>query len=189
MNDESDAHGVANEGKGQRDAAKDPVIRGGLLALGSCIDHPVAKKKPQPPIPIIGPGNGKAYYFLWSLERVAMAFGLKTIGDKDWYAWGSEILVANQRPDGSWQGDYAACGADTCFALLFLRRANLARDLTATLKGKVEDPGESVLRPGGIGGASLQAGERLQPALQANRKAVNDDPQSSKAVLKAKPKV
>ncbi|HTU89544.1 MAG TPA: HEAT repeat domain-containing protein, partial [Gemmataceae bacterium] len=35
---------------------------------------------------------------------------------------------------------------DTCFALLFLRRANLVQDLTKSLKGKVVDPGERVLR-------------------------------------------
>ena len=26
-------------------------------------------------------------YFLWSVERVAMLYDLKTIGGRDWYAW------------------------------------------------------------------------------------------------------
>src|SRR5262249_3581901 len=120
------------------DLTRDPAVRDGLIALSTAIDHPVAKRKGRALVPLIE-GGGKAYYFLWSLERVAVAFGLPTIGNKDWYGWGTEVLVANQRKDGSWQGSYAHHGADTCFALLFLRRANLARDLTTTLKGKVQD--------------------------------------------------
>src|SRR5262249_38945041 len=88
----------------------------------------------------------QGYYFLWSLERVAVAYGLETIGSKDWYAWGAEILLQTQETNGSWQGRYADGGVDTCFALLFLRRANLAKDLTASLRGKVSDPGEVHLR-------------------------------------------
>ena len=71
------------------------------------------------------------YYYLWSLERVAVALNLDTIGNKDWYAWGSGLLLSNQEEDGTWQGDYGTGGVDTCFALLFLKRANLAMDLTA----------------------------------------------------------
>ena len=52
-----------------------------------------------------------------------MALDMKTIGQKDWYGWGAEILLENQTADGSWNGDYATGGVDTCFALLFLRRA------------------------------------------------------------------
>lgn len=85
-----------------------------------------------------------------------MIFGLETVGGKDWYAWGTEILVANQREDGGWQGEFAACGADTCFALMFLVRANLARDLTAALRGGLQDPGEVVLRGGGVDPGGLQ---------------------------------
>src|SRR5579884_1185964 len=55
------------------------------------------------------------YYFLWSLERTAMIYGLKTIQKKDWYSWGAELLVVNQTPDGSWHGKYSYAGpADTC---------------------------------------------------------------------------
>jgi hypothetical protein len=60
------------------------------------------------------------------------------------------VAVLTQLNDGSWSGDYATGGADTCFALLFLRRANLANDLTVMLKGKVTDPGRVVLK-GGVG--------------------------------------
>jgi hypothetical protein len=99
---------------------------------------------------------GRTYYFLWSLERVAVAFDLKTIGNKDWYGWGAEILLNNQQADGSWEGESDSFWANTCFALLFLKRANLAGDLTAELRGLIKDPGERVIRAGGIGGDSLR---------------------------------
>lgn len=72
-------------------------------------------------------------YFLWSVERVGMIYDLTMIGGRDWYAWGSEIILANQRPDGSWRDRFPGV-PDTCFALLFLRRANVAKDLTDKLK-------------------------------------------------------
>jgi hypothetical protein len=81
-------------------------------------------------------------YFLWSVERVAVVYGLRTIGGKDWYAWGSEILVARQVSDGSWHDAFAG-PVDTCFALLFLKRVNVAQDLTKVLQGLggARDPG------------------------------------------------
>jgi hypothetical protein len=85
---------------------------------------------------------GRFYYFLWSLERAAVAYGLDKIGGKDWYAWGAEFLLKDQEKDGSWQGVHGEYGADTCFALLFLRRADLAKDLSASLKNKMKNPAE-----------------------------------------------
>jgi hypothetical protein len=125
-------------GAKQRDISKNSQVRKGLLALGTTIGRR----------PSDGPIGGRTYYFLWSLERVAVALDLKTIGKKDWYEWGAEILLANQQSDGSWQGSYGDCGADTCFALLFLKRANLAPDLTTQLAGRIPDPGERVLKRG-----------------------------------------
>jgi hypothetical protein len=83
-----------------------------------------------------------------------VALDLKTIGGKDWHQWGAEILVANQQADGNWKGSYVP--ADTCFALLFLRRANLAQDLTTSLKGKISDGGEATLKGSGVGGDALK---------------------------------
>jgi hypothetical protein len=78
----------------------------------------------------------KNLYFLWSVERVSVLYGLKGIGNRDWYRWGAELLVANQLPTGEWdKGGYfgASPVLDTCLALLFLKRANLAADLSARL--------------------------------------------------------
>jgi hypothetical protein len=73
------------------------------------------------------------YYFLFSMERMAMVYDLKKIGDTDWYLWGVDKLLKSQQPGGQWTGLFGP--ADTCFALLFLKRANVARDLTLDLKG------------------------------------------------------
>ncbi len=113
--------------------------------------------------------GGRTYYFLWSLERVAVALDLKTIGKKDWYGWGAEILLANQQRDGSWDGDYSPAGIDTCFALLFLQRANLARDLTSRITGKLQDPAERTLKGGGVGGSAVlgESIAQIKPGLES----------------------
>jgi hypothetical protein len=122
---------------------QDPAIRKGLAALASTVGQPVGTGKEEQ-IPKLKEA-GRAYYFLWSVERVAVGLDLKTIGGKDWYDWGAEILLRNQQPDGSWAGEFAGLGIDTCFALLFLKRANLTDDLTAHVKGKIRD--EKELKP------------------------------------------
>jgi hypothetical protein len=109
-----------------RDIEKDKNLARALAALSTAIDHPVGDRKDAK----IPEAAGKAYYFLWSLERVCVALGLDTLNKKDWYAWGAEILLANQQRDGRWRGEFASSYADTCFALLFLKRSNLTRDLT-----------------------------------------------------------
>jgi hypothetical protein len=119
-----------------RDLNKDPIVRKSVLALASILDNPT-----EPPN--VAPGATKSYYFLWSLERVAMILDLETIGKTDWYHWGTELLLSDQRPDGSWtNGDYGGSTppTDTCLALHFLKRTNLVSDLTAQLKGPVKAP-------------------------------------------------
>jgi hypothetical protein len=78
------------------------------------------------------------YYFLFSMERMAVVYDLKKIDDIDWYRWGAEKLLKRQQPGGQWTGLFGP--ADTCFALLFLKRANVARDLTLDLKGIIREP-------------------------------------------------
>jgi hypothetical protein len=50
--------------------------------------------------------------------------------------------MANQHVDGSWKGEYVMGGVDTSFALLFLKKANVAKDLSAKMENKVKDPGK-----------------------------------------------
>jgi hypothetical protein len=68
------------------------------------------------------------YYYLYALERAAILYGTETLGKHVWYAEGANWLLDGQKPDGSWDvGDrtWAPWNPvwDTCFAILFLKRA------------------------------------------------------------------
>ena len=78
-------------------------------------------------------------YFLWSLERMTVIYDLKKVGDVDWHEWGTDIILEHQEEDGSWQERFPGV-PDTCFALLFLRRANLVKDLTNKLQDLLAGP-------------------------------------------------
>jgi hypothetical protein len=162
--------------------SRDPAIRTALLALSTAVGHPLgARARPQQLQ--LNLQGGKYYYFLWSLERVALTYGLETLGRRDWYSWGAEILLANQGPDGSWSnGEFNQGGCDSAFALLFLQRANLMRDLTHSLQGQVKDPVE--LRSGGVGGDALLQGPKPGPD-QFSR--LPDEKPSSKPLPDQKP--
>lgn len=123
-------HGLASDMRGAIGGVsplKDPAVQRGLQELGKSIGEPQGR----------GVKIAVNLYFLWSLERVAVVFSLSKIGDKDWYHWGSQILVANQGAAGNWtNGAYWAHTdvIDTCMALLFLKRANVVSDLTDKLQ-------------------------------------------------------
>lgn len=72
------------------------------------------------------PGRGDTfhYYYLYGLERVGAFFDRPTVGGRDWYWEGARYLVAQQGAEGGWHDQ-----TDTCFAVLFLKRA------TATISG------------------------------------------------------
>jgi len=61
------------------------------------------------------------YYYLYSLERVAMFSGMRYIGEHNWYYEGSCPLLALQRDDGKW-GEGVV---ETSFALLFLKKGTV----------------------------------------------------------------
>jgi hypothetical protein len=132
---------------------KDIHVLKGLAALSKRIGRPAGRM--DRPVPFLD------VYFLWSMERVAMLYDLRTIGDKDWYRWGAESLVTNQTKGGWWTGespqlewagkrnyDYKAA-LSTAFALLFLKRAHPMKDLTPKLPvtGAKLNEGIAALRP------------------------------------------
>jgi hypothetical protein len=105
------------------------------LAIQSALQH-LSKSIGQPAPNALADMPMTEMYFLWSTERVAVLYQLKKIIDKDWYHWGYTMLRRNQRRDGSWfaqRGHGSAAFPDTCFALLFLQRVNLVKDLTDKL--------------------------------------------------------
>lgn len=75
-------------------------------------------------------------YYLYGLERAMVVAGRPLLGVHDWYVDGAELLLDTQARDGSWsrgttrpRSGGAVGGSDpltdTCFALLFLKRASL----------------------------------------------------------------
>jgi hypothetical protein len=96
-------------------------------------------------------------YFYWSLERVGVIYGLDKIGGVDWYAYGAHTLVRAQSPEGSWRAHYRD-EVDTAFAVLFLCKSNLARDLSSKVQREVSTEmragagaGAAVPKPAGTG--------------------------------------
>ncbi len=73
------------------------------------------------------------YYYMYGLERAGILYGTEEIGTHKWYAEGATFLLRVQKEDGSWsstEADKYVKVWDTCFAILFLRRAT--RPLVAT---------------------------------------------------------
>ncbi len=50
------------------------------------------------------PNHGLAWYYFWlySLERLGVIAGRRTLGDHDWFREGTDLLVRGQRADGRW---------------------------------------------------------------------------------------
>jgi hypothetical protein len=107
---------------------KDPGVLSAIAWLGknfTVTENPLYDASPQKNIA----GGGKLtwfYYYLYGIERVGMVYGTETLGKNEWYPKGAEFLLDAQKADGHWEagnpsGDNVY--ADTCFAILFLRRA------------------------------------------------------------------
>lgn len=66
------------------------------------------------------------YYGMYALERAGILLGTEKFGPHTWYAEGAKALLVRQAANGSWNsGKQATSKAvwDTCFAILFLKRA------------------------------------------------------------------
>jgi hypothetical protein len=124
---------------------EDSRILAGLLDLYLTIGRPGDEW--EKPVRIKQAGYIHDVYFLWSVERVAMLFNLPTLGDKEWYRWGAELLVTNQLETGEFdardwseneefrtsiRGFYGPI-LKTAFALLFLKHSHPMRNLTSRL--------------------------------------------------------
>ncbi len=71
------------------------------------------------------------YYYLYALERAGMLYGTETIGSHEWYPEGAKVLIESQKADGSW----GSGTVDTCFAILFLKRATRPLDVATHAAG------------------------------------------------------
>ncbi len=74
-------------------------------------------------------------YWLYAVERVGILFGTEKLGSHEWYVEGAKHLLDAQKENGSWRGmSLGGDVADTCFAILFLRRATKPLPKVATGK-------------------------------------------------------
>lgn len=74
-------------------------------------------------------------YYLYGQERVGMLYGTDRIGSREWYDEGAEWFIEHQAANGSWSRNIP----DTCFAILFLRRATAPLPGVATGGRPVEE--------------------------------------------------
>jgi hypothetical protein len=102
----------------------EPTVKAGMAAVNKYLDD-FSRQKDN------FFSDGKNYCFLWSLERMAVVYDLKKVGTRDWYRWGADKLLDQLDKGSGWSGAYGT--ADVCFAVLFLKRANVAEDLTRQL--------------------------------------------------------
>lgn len=79
-------------------------------------------------------GGAWLFYYLYGLERMGALAGVRRLGTHDWYDEGSAFVVAEQHEDGSWLNGTDL--SETCFALLFLRRATLAGERRGPVTGE-----------------------------------------------------
>lgn len=82
-------------------------------------------------------------YFLWCVERVGVIFGRDRIGGLDWYEEGADALVRLQSGDGSWNLNGYPAFVNTSFAVLFLSKSNVVRDLSSKIAGDTAPKGKA----------------------------------------------
>jgi hypothetical protein len=123
----------------------DPDIQRGLRKAASYIGGKIDPKCPE------SNDNPNAFnlYSLWSLERVGVLYNLHKIDGKEWYPWGARQLVKAQQEPGCWHfQNYIGSDEiiDTSLCLLYLKRANLAKELTLKIN-KLELIGDKPDKP------------------------------------------
>ncbi len=90
-------------------------------------------------------GSQAEIYYLWSLERVCVALGLRSLDGFDWYSHGARVLIDRQEADGTWSDRWGRVPA-TCLSLLFLRKANLAFEIDRVLRLPRSEAAHRVVR-------------------------------------------
>ncbi len=100
----------------------------GLKWFNDHFDDMISEKTP-----FSTPGNAAdLYYFLYGVERVALASGYKYFGKSDWYRTGVKRLLETVTSGGAWPHHYSNTDGtprddvSTAFALLFLVRGRNA---------------------------------------------------------------
>jgi hypothetical protein len=100
------------------DWRKDAAVRSGLSWMAKNF---LASGNPGPPSEEWAKGDThwSHFYYLYALERAGVLCRTEWMGRHAWYAEGANVLLASQGRDGAWNESLT----DTCFAILFLKRA------------------------------------------------------------------
>lgn len=103
----------------------DPLVVKALAWIGDNFTVKENAKMAVNPAPNMAGGGGVwHYYYLYGLERAGMIAGTEEFNKRKWYKNGAEFLIKAQQDNGSWLADAAPnVLSDTCFAILFLKRA------------------------------------------------------------------
>jgi hypothetical protein len=104
----------------KKDWKKNPVTNAGLSWLNSKWS---VNNNPER-------GGDWHYYYLYGVERAGLLYDTNMIGKHDWYLEGAKLLLDAQDGNGSWKNGTW----DTCFAILFLKKAT--RPLVASGPGR-----------------------------------------------------
>jgi hypothetical protein len=104
---------IALRGKGNNQPIRDVRVQKAIKWLSNNLSY------------ANNPGKGGwHYYWIYSVERAGSTADTEWFGDRPWYKEGVSFLLPAQNADGSWGGQGGGKQiADTCWAILFLRRA------------------------------------------------------------------
>jgi hypothetical protein len=84
------------------------------------------------------------HYWHYSLERAMDLVGLQRLGDRIWYSDIGQELITRQTDKGSWNAESSPYAQDemldTCFSLLFLRRATKGNIPFPSVTGGSDEP-------------------------------------------------
>jgi hypothetical protein len=110
-----------------------PQLTDGLKWLGNSLENPDRVERG-----LVRFRRGADLYYWWTVERVAVLYGLRSFQGRPWYEAGVADILPNQDADGSWTYQIGTAGqpVGTSFALLFLKGSNLVSDLSKTIKGE-----------------------------------------------------
>jgi ferric-dicitrate binding protein FerR (iron transport regulator) len=115
------------EGEKSLSWKRDPAVLSGIAWLAnnfSPTGNPGVDKAVGNAYSLI-PDGAMYYYYLYAVERTGLLFGTEKFGAREWYPEGAAVLLKTQQADGSWPAADTHKNAvwDTCFSILFLRRA------------------------------------------------------------------
>ncbi len=82
-------------------------------------------------------------YWMYAVERAMDLVGKQKIGSHLWYSEMGQSLISSQREDGSWDSQSAhkpSAVLDTCFALLFLKKATEGQIPFPSITGGSDEP-------------------------------------------------